>query len=196
MIPCCLCYHFYAQRLPINDGCPCGQTNAGSALLLVLLTALWIVLAILDSDTTHQARREQWFALLLGPFGALLRWRLSVLNAGRVRCLHLLLTWHQREYADMVLDRSTRSAAALVPVRNICCQHHCVHRGLWHPGTLSAICWALYCSCLAISRCQGMPVPAVCPESGNRTGVLAGADDGVGACWFCRLTQHCIHLCG
>lgn len=49
-------------------------------LLCVVLTALWIVLAILDSERKHSGRRQQWFALLFAPFGCILRWLLSKLN--------------------------------------------------------------------------------------------------------------------
>ena len=66
--------------------CPCQimcapvQTNVATAGLLCLLTALWIVLAVLDTGSQHLGRREQWFAILLGPFGATLRWKLVTLH--------------------------------------------------------------------------------------------------------------------
>ena len=56
------------------------QTNVAVLLMLTLLTALWIVLAIVDSGQRHSQRRRQWFALLFAPFGALLRWKLALLN--------------------------------------------------------------------------------------------------------------------
>ena len=46
----------------------------------VLLTCLWIVLAIVDSEHKHAGRRQQWFALLMAPFGCSLRWLLARLN--------------------------------------------------------------------------------------------------------------------
>ncbi|KAL3137658.1 hypothetical protein ABBQ38_004932 [Trebouxia sp. C0009 RCD-2024] len=55
-------------------------TTAVSALLCISLTILWVVLAIVDSDAKHSGRRQQWFALLLAPFGCVLRWLLSKLN--------------------------------------------------------------------------------------------------------------------
>ena len=50
------------------------------ALLCIVLVALWIVLAIVDSERKHSGRRQQWFALLFAPFGCVLRWLLSKLN--------------------------------------------------------------------------------------------------------------------
>ena len=59
----------------------CGwQTHVAVLLMLTVLTALWIVLAIVDSQHRHAQRRRQWFALLFAPFGALLRWKLALLN--------------------------------------------------------------------------------------------------------------------
>lgn len=55
-------------------------TTAACALLCTLLTVLWIVLAILDSERKHSGRRQHWFALLFAPFGCVLRWLLSKLN--------------------------------------------------------------------------------------------------------------------
>lgn len=55
--------------------------TAVCALLCTLLTVCWIVLAILDSETKHSGRRQHWFALLFAPFGCVLRWLLSRLNA-------------------------------------------------------------------------------------------------------------------
>ena len=48
--------------------------------MVILLTSLWIVLAVVDSKSQHLQRRRQWFALLFAPFGAMLRWKLSLLN--------------------------------------------------------------------------------------------------------------------
>ena len=50
------------------------------AVLLVLLTVLFAVLAGIDNGSQHRSRRAQWFAVLFGPFGALLRWQLTKLN--------------------------------------------------------------------------------------------------------------------
>ncbi|KAL3150775.1 hypothetical protein ABBQ32_000546 [Trebouxia sp. C0010 RCD-2024] len=55
-------------------------TTAVSALLCILLTTLWVVLAIVDSGAKHSGRRQHWFALLFAPFGCVLRWLLSKLN--------------------------------------------------------------------------------------------------------------------
>ena len=55
-------------------------TTAACALLCTLLTVLWVVLAILDSESKHSGRRQHWFALLFAPFGCVLRWLLSKLN--------------------------------------------------------------------------------------------------------------------
>lgn len=49
-------------------------------VLCLLLTVLWIVLAIVDNERKHSGRRQQWFALLFAPFGCILRWLLSKLN--------------------------------------------------------------------------------------------------------------------
>lgn len=49
-------------------------------VLCLLLTVLWVVLAIVDSERKHAGRRTQWFALLFAPFGCTLRWLLSKLN--------------------------------------------------------------------------------------------------------------------
>lgn len=56
------------------------QTDLAVLLMVSLLTALWVVLAIVDSHAQHANRRRQWFALLFAPFGALLRWKLALLN--------------------------------------------------------------------------------------------------------------------
>ena len=63
-------------------------TTAACALLCVLLTALWVVLAIVDSERKHSGRRQQWFALLFAPFGCILRWLLSKLNTMEGRPLN------------------------------------------------------------------------------------------------------------
>lgn len=55
-------------------------TTAACALLCILLTVLWVVLAILDNEEKHSGRRQHWFALLFAPFGCVLRWLLSKLN--------------------------------------------------------------------------------------------------------------------
>ena len=55
-------------------------TTAACALLCTLLTVLWVVLAVLDSERKHSGRRQHWFALLFAPFGCVLRWLLSQLN--------------------------------------------------------------------------------------------------------------------
>lgn len=57
------------------------------AVFCVLLTVLWIVLAIVDSERKHAGRRQQWFALLFAPFGCILRWLLSKLNTMQHRPL-------------------------------------------------------------------------------------------------------------
>lgn len=57
------------------------------ALLCIVLTVLWIVLAIVDSERKHSGRRQQWFALLFAPFGCVLRWLLSKLNTKEYRIL-------------------------------------------------------------------------------------------------------------
>jgi hypothetical protein len=62
------------------------QTNVAVELMAVLLTALWIVLAVVDSSKQHAIRRRQWFALLLAPFGAYLRWKLARLNGAAEWC--------------------------------------------------------------------------------------------------------------
>jgi len=56
------------------------QTNIAALLMVVLLTSLWIILAIIDSHRQHAQRRRQWFALLFASFGAALRWKLAQLN--------------------------------------------------------------------------------------------------------------------
>ena len=64
------------------------QTHAATLVLLVLSTVLFATLAGVDSRQSHYLRRSQWFAVLLGPFGALVRWQLSGLNfklAGRAK---------------------------------------------------------------------------------------------------------------
>ena len=65
---------------PGQTVCAPVQTNVATAGLLCLLTALWIVLAVVDTGSRHLGRREQWFAILLGPFGATLRWKLVTLH--------------------------------------------------------------------------------------------------------------------
>ena len=55
-------------------------TTAACALLCIMLTSLWIVLAILDSERRQSVRRQHWFALLFAPLGCVLRWLLSKLN--------------------------------------------------------------------------------------------------------------------
>ena len=62
-------------------------TTIVCSLLCFLLTALWIVLAIVDSERKHSGRRQQWFALLFAPFGCILRWLLSKLNTMQQRPL-------------------------------------------------------------------------------------------------------------
>ena len=70
----------FAIVSPGQTVCAPVQTNVATAGLLCLLTALWIVLAVLDTGSQHLGRREQWFAILLGPFGATLRWKLVTLH--------------------------------------------------------------------------------------------------------------------
>lgn len=62
-------------------------TTIFCALLCIVLTVLWIVLAIVDSQRKHSGRRQQWFALLFAPFGCVLRWLLSKLNTKEYRIL-------------------------------------------------------------------------------------------------------------
>ncbi|KAK9831415.1 hypothetical protein WJX81_002965 [Elliptochloris bilobata] len=56
------------------------RSNLAVAAGLAALTALWVVLAVVDDHPDQAARRAQWFAMLLGPFGCMLRWLLSRLN--------------------------------------------------------------------------------------------------------------------
>lgn len=65
---------------PLTPGCPALQTDAAVLVLLILCTALFATLAGVDSRQSHYLRRAQWFAILLGPFGAVMRWQLSKLN--------------------------------------------------------------------------------------------------------------------
>ena len=56
------------------------QTHAAVLVLLLVCTALFATLAGVDSRVSHLQRRAQWFAVLMGPFGAITRWQLSKLN--------------------------------------------------------------------------------------------------------------------
>ncbi|KAK9813594.1 hypothetical protein WJX73_009190 [Symbiochloris irregularis] len=56
------------------------KTTLCTLTLLICTTTLWCILAGLDHKAVHQARRQQWFALILAPFGAGLRWYLSRFN--------------------------------------------------------------------------------------------------------------------
>ena len=64
------------------------QTTLGTLGLLVCTTTAWCILAGLDSESAHLARRSQWFALLFAPFGAVLRWLLSGYNSRLPPPLH------------------------------------------------------------------------------------------------------------
>ena len=64
----------------LTAGCHVVQTDAAVLVLLILCTALFATLAGVDSRQSHYLRRAQWFAILLGPFGAVMRWQLSKLN--------------------------------------------------------------------------------------------------------------------
>lgn len=64
------------------------QTTLCTAALLSCTTAAWCILAGLDHREQHAGRRSQWFALLLAPFGAVLRWLLSGYNSRLPRPLH------------------------------------------------------------------------------------------------------------
>ena len=64
------------------------QTTLGTLVLLLCTTTAWCILAGLDDKLAHQGRRSQWFALLFGPFGAVMRWLLSGYNSRLPRPLH------------------------------------------------------------------------------------------------------------
>ena len=46
------------------------KTDASVGAGLVVLTALWIVLAIVDTGSSHVRRRGYWFSLLIGMLSA------------------------------------------------------------------------------------------------------------------------------
>ena len=74
---------FQEQKAPSNDEPSVGaklHLTTACAMLCALLTVLWVVLVILDSEEKHSGRRQHWFALLFAPFGCVLRWLLSKLN--------------------------------------------------------------------------------------------------------------------
>ncbi|CAK0780113.1 hypothetical protein CVIRNUC_004940 [Coccomyxa viridis] len=56
------------------------KTNLAVIAMTGLMTALFIALTVLDREPQHQARRGQWLAVLLGPFGCTTRWLLSKTN--------------------------------------------------------------------------------------------------------------------
>ncbi|KAK9821156.1 hypothetical protein WJX74_001885 [Apatococcus lobatus] len=51
-----------------------------AVILAVAITALFVVLMIIDTGSRHAGERGQWLAILFAPAGAILRWQLSNLN--------------------------------------------------------------------------------------------------------------------
>ncbi|KAK9825249.1 hypothetical protein WJX74_003303 [Apatococcus lobatus] len=54
--------------------------NSAALMLATAITALFVVLTVIDAGEHHEGRRGQWLAVLFAPAGAILRWQLSKLN--------------------------------------------------------------------------------------------------------------------
>lgn len=75
-----------------NNGGPAGprflrKTDAAAILALLGLTGVLVWLTVVDSDKSNVSRRAIWVSCLLGPFGVILRWKLSVYNTAQPAAL-------------------------------------------------------------------------------------------------------------
>ena len=72
---------------PVHVVKPTGTTDAAFGLLLLALVIMTIVLCkeVTQETTTSFKSRVNWFAMLFGPFGTLLRWQLGVRFNGKLK---------------------------------------------------------------------------------------------------------------
>lgn len=69
------------EQAPSEGKLPCWLADALALLFAGGLTAASIVMAIIDDSGQYQPSRQYyWFSILFGPFGAIIRWKLSDLN--------------------------------------------------------------------------------------------------------------------